>query len=387
MTATHPASQGAKFLPHPFHYGAGAPVFDYRFVISTGQFNNWADGDSIKIVFAYGIGLGFEGLRKNMDKAMEAYYSGERSIIGDPAHPTPFASDYRADGHFLLPIPPPIPELRYSAADQKCDLVWDDIAERTPDTFLGRVDFEGYKVYRSKYNASSWEMIYACDNVSGTTLIKDTEEKVLNPKLLPSGDTLYWGTSQYDNATNYTYIPVNLPEVRHTFVDTGGVFLGRRIERPLNGLKYYYTVVAYDPDKMATYGLPSIESARSNYRKSESGAPEPVIPVAGSAPITASGKPDLSQVRVVPNPYRGAALFETRFEHKINFINLPAQAKISVFSMTGDLVKEIYHNDANRGAEVWDLISRNNQAVVSGLYLYVVESGGDKSIGKMLIIR
>ena len=324
MTGTHPASLQMKFLPHPFQYGAGAPVFDYRFVHSTGPFMNLVDGDTIKCVFAYGVGWGIEGIRKNLDNAEKAYYSGTRSIIGDPAHPTSFASNYRDDGHFLLPIPPPIPELRYSAGNESVSLVWDDVAERTPDSFLGTVDFEGYKVYRSKYNASSWEVIYACDNKAIPTLIKDTDGNILNRKITPGGDTLSRGDPGYDTTTVFTSLLVNLPDIRHTFVDTGGTFLGKRIERPVNGLRYYYVVVAYDPDKMATYGLPSIESSRANYRKNTSGAPEAVIPIAGTS-VTTGGKSDLSRVRVVPNPYRGSALFETRFEHKV-FFHQPSTA-------------------------------------------------------------
>jgi hypothetical protein len=56
--------------------------------------------------------------------------------------------------------------------------------------------------------------------------------------------------------------------------------------------------------------------------------------------------------------------------------------------MTGDLVKEIDHSDATNGAEAWNLISRNNQKAVTGLYIYAVETpDGDKKIGKFLIKR
>jgi len=387
MIGAHPSSQGKKFLPLPFDIGA--PTFDYRYMIGTGPFMNWADGDTIKLVYAYGVGLGLQGLRSAMDNAMIAYYSGNRVIIGDPAHPTAFNSDYHQDGHFSLPIPPEIPELRYSAGNESVSMVWDNRAEITPDNFLGTLDFEGYKIYRSKYDAASWQMIYACDNRSDVVLVKDTYNNILNQKVTNTGDTLTSGTTAWNNMTDTTqfhYVKVNLPPIRHAYTDTGGTFLGRTIERPVNGLKYYYTVVAYDPDKPA-YNLPSIESAKSNYKKAASGAPEPVTPVAGTAPVLSNGKADLSLVKVVPNPYRGSALFESKFEHKVYFINLPVQAKISIYTMAGDLVKEIFHNDASHGAEIWDLISRNNQAIVSGLYIYVVESGGDKKIGKMLVIR
>jgi hypothetical protein len=35
----------------------------------------------------------------------------------------------------------------------------------------------------------------------------------------------------------------------------------------------------------------------------------------------------------------------------------------------------------------WDLISRNTQAVVSGIYLYSVESESGNQVGKFVIIK
>jgi hypothetical protein len=54
--------------------------------------------------------------------------------------------------------------------------------------------------------------------------------------------------------------------------------------------------------------------------------------------------------------------------------------------MSGDLVKMIEHTDGS-STESWDIVSRNNQAVVSGLYLYVVETDNEKATGKFVIIR
>ena len=97
----------------------------------------------------------------------------------------------------------------------------------------------------------------------------------------------------------------------------------------------------------------------------------------------------MGNIKVVPNPYKGTALFESRYEDKVRFTNLPPSCKISIFTITGDLVDTIYHNDAT-DAHLWDLISRNRQKVVSGLYIYVVETEEPeykKEIGKFVIIR
>jgi hypothetical protein len=98
---------------------------------------------------------------------------------------------------------------------------------------------------------------------------------------------------------------------------------------------------------------------------------------------------DMSKIRVVPNPYKGTALFESRYEDKIRFTNLPPSCKISIFTITGDLVDTIYHGDGT-DAQLWDLISRNRQKVVSGLYIWMVETEEPeykKEIGKFVIIR
>jgi len=360
MEGNHPASLNQKFLPHPFNYLAGAPTFDYRYICSTGPFNGWAADDSIRLVYAYGVGMGLGGLREVLDNAMYAYYSG--SEWSSPANP----SNFDEDAHWILPVPPAIPSLNYSPGNRSVLLRWTDEAEYTIDIFLGTVDFEGYKIYRSKYNASNWELIFACDDGIGPTKVFNTAGECMNP--ISGSDTTL----------------IDLPDLVHTFVDSGGTTpWGTEVEKPINGLPYYYAVVSYDPDKTVEWGMPSIESAKSNYKKDPAtGAPAPVIPI-----FATSVGGSLDQVNVVPNPYKGTSLFEARYEDKVQFTHLPAKCKISIFTLTGDLVKEIYHNDYDSGVAEWDLITKNNQSVVSGLYIYVVENESDKKIGKMLIIR
>jgi hypothetical protein len=74
----------------------------------------------------------------------------------------------------------------------------------------------------------------------------------------------------------------------------------------------------------------------------------------------------------------------------IHFINLPHRCTIRIFSIDGDLVREIEHDypkDSPRSMhERWDMITRNTQAVVSGIYYYSVESEYGSQIGKLVII-
>ena len=391
LTAQHSAStqlgKNYHFLPIPFDLNA--PTFDYRWLTSSGPFNNFKPGDKIRLVYVAGVGMGLQGMRENLDNALQAYYAGSKH--SNPYNPS--APD--EDDHYVLPIPPPIPNLTYTPLAGGARLVWDNIAETTEDAMLGRVDFEGYKVYRSLYNASNWELVAAFDNVDEPVLLKNTEGNVVNAKKDPgSGEIIPYTDSRWDDINEEHFVKVDLPPIANSYDDYGGEFLGRDVPAPINGLQYFYAIVAYDPDKEETADQPELESqesAKSNYMKHPStGAPLSVVPTNMYTEQSLSGKSleDLG-IKVVPNPYKGTALFESRYEDKIRFTNLPPACKISIFTMTGDLVESIYH-DNGTDAELWDLISRNQQKAVSGLYVYVVETDQpeyDKFVGKFVVIR
>ncbi len=105
---------------------------------------------------------------------------------------------------------------------------------------------------------------------------------------------------------------------------------------------------------------------------------------------------DLSKIAVVPNPYVGAALWEPqrltssgRGERRIYFIHLPKEATIRIYTISGDLVKTIYHNSLNfDGQEPWDLTNQNGLDIAPGIYIFQVESPGLPSkIDKFAIIK
>ena len=366
MLGQHVASQGKRFLNNPLELGF--PQFDYRFLLTTGPFDI-PEGDTVKVVFALTCGKGLEGLRENSDNAIKAYYSGSQQ--GTPYNPNSLDEDV----HWNLPIPPEVPELSYSPMSGGVRLAWDTRAELSFDANLGRIDFEGYQVYRASYNPQDWEMIAAFDNRDEEVFIVDV-----------NGDTL-------NNE------PINLPEIQNQIEDVGGVNTwGDTIDVPLEGVPYYYAVSAYDGYKSAEEAgqelLPSY-SPLSNYKKSADNAPIPVFP--GTLYETGDTIPPIDRVLVVPNPYRGTAEWEQQYEDRVKFTNLPPVAKISIFSLSGDLIKVLEHTNG-QAEEYWDLISRNNQSVVSGIYVYVVEApdvrivGGsskdlEKYIGKFAIFR
>jgi hypothetical protein len=100
-----------------------------------------------------------------------------------------------------------------------------------------------------------------------------------------------------------------------------------------------------------------------------------------------------AQIRVVPNPYVESAAWDlepTRSDpsgRKIAFTGLPGDpARIDIFSLSGDLVRRLEHH-GGIGSVDWDLLSRNGQPVVAGIYLYVVEGPGLLHRGRLVIVR
>ena len=97
---------------------------------------------------------------------------------------------------------------------------------------------------------------------------------------------------------------------------------------------------------------------------------------------------DLSEIRVVPNPYIvGAEWEELQNVHQIRFMFLPPVCTINIYTLNGELVKTINHNNFT-GDEPWNVTNSSNQAVAFGVYVYVVTTpDGKKYTGKFAIIR
>jgi len=97
----------------------------------------------------------------------------------------------------------------------------------------------------------------------------------------------------------------------------------------------------------------------------------------------------LTNVKVVPNPYIVQSDFnETNYKKSIRFTRLPEKCTITIFTVTGEKVQELKHDNATDGNEIWDLRSYNNQEIAPGLYLYTVETpNGEKMVDKFAVVR
>ena len=180
-----------------------------------------------------------------------------------------------------------------------------------------------------------------------------------------------------------------------------------------NGFIYFYSVTAFDS---TGFGRTALElSGRRSATESDGVMPQ------GSV---REGK----SVWVVPNPYRGYRNIADRPSSwdltpngadptgtHIDFMGLPrGKWTIKIFTVSGDWVQTIQAADAvnesirtaipgpggtmmpgynrqqdnpNDGEASWNLISRNGQDIVSGIYLFTVESDGAMQRGKFVVIR
>jgi hypothetical protein len=61
---------------------------------------------------------------------------------------------------------------------------------------------------------------------------------------------------------------------------------------------------------------------------------------------------------------------------------------LSIYSLAGDLVRTLDNDGAEDIGQVrWDLVSRNGQNIVSGIYLYSIESQYGSQVGRFAILR
>lgn len=97
----------------------------------------------------------------------------------------------------------------------------------------------------------------------------------------------------------------------------------------------------------------------------------------------------MGEVFVVPNPFNIESGFGGKVgaEDKIGFYGLPEKCTIRIFTYSGQLVETIEHDDPVYTTD-WFQVTRNEQEIASGIYLYVITTpNGDKTSGKFIIVK
>lgn len=280
---------------------------------------------------------------------------------------------------YLLPSPPDIPKLKTVIANQNVTLYWSTNGENSVDPISNRKDFEGYRIYRTNPG-------------SELTLSGDLTEQL---NLIADFDSAH---NSYFNNTGFGFIKLNTPM---TFEgDTTKYWYKFDFPNQLNGFQYVYTVTAYDKGDSAQ-NLESLESSLlSNAQRIVVGTP--------------ANNNENAEIGVYPNPYYGSAIWDgsgakKEVLRKIYFYNLPSKCEISIWSLSGDLIDKLDHDAASYngsdiewfktysdgtqkfagGEHAWDLISREGQAIATGLYLFTVKDvvTGNIKRGKFLIVK
>ncbi|PIE51087.1 hypothetical protein CSA37_01605 [Candidatus Fermentibacteria bacterium] len=160
--AFQPSNPGPFPVVHDNPLSLGYLPFDYRFLLSAGPVN-LADGDTLHIVGGWVIGKGLEELRRNADIMLDAYYR---------------------DGGWGVPDVPPVPSFYYEAGDDQVQMVWNDNGEWYEP-------FGGYRLYRSVFNTTSWEL--AAEMNRGVYSFTDTT--------VTRGYPYYYALCVYDGET------------------------------------------------------------------------------------------------------------------------------------------------------------------------------------------
>ncbi len=105
---------------------------------------------------------------------------------------------------------------------------------------------------------------------------------------------------------------------------------------------------------------------------------------------------DLSKIALVPNPYNisdpninNYGWANSSQNYGLLFVGLPAVVTIRIYTENGDLVLEHVHNEISKsGLWKWDMVSRNQMIVSSGVYIVYFETPeGNSSYQKFVVVR
>jgi hypothetical protein len=101
----------------------------------------------------------------------------------------------------------------------------------------------------------------------------------------------------------------------------------------------------------------------------------------GMIAVMGSASDDVSNVIAFPVP------FVAKKHDKISFRNLPDSGSIKIYTVSGELVKEISFGPGRPDPLPWDVKNSDGQNLGADVYLYHVTSGENKKTGKIVIVR
>lgn len=322
--------------------GTGDPVA----ILTVGPFPVIYNDSTVTVDFAYVGGAEVPDIQSNSNFAQFAY-----------------------DHDYVLPVPPPAPRIKVVPSKNAATIYWDNTPESAFDiTSPDPNDFEGYRIY------------------AGTD--PDTLARVaqFDERTAPNDTTGF--------NTGFDAIRLDPPVV----IDGVTYHYSFQVSGLRDGFRTFLAVTGYD---IGNSQITSLESGFSALNR--------VAAIPGPSPGERSGDPV-----VFPNPYRVEARWDagknTR-DHYLWFTNLPPRCTVRIYTLSGDLLLEkefdgaTYAGEGTRGVfdpasglgkpalsgttMAWNMITREGQAIASGLYLFSVENAanGDTKRGRFLVVK
>ncbi|RMI01314.1 MAG: hypothetical protein D6681_10985 [Calditrichaeota bacterium] len=108
-------------------------------------------------------------------------------------------------------------------------------------------------------------------------------------------------------------------------------------------------------------------------------------------------KDDLDNIYVVPDPYIAVSTLERkvfnrdegRGERRIDFVNLPKECTVTIFTASGRVVVQLHHSAPEKNGRLsWDLRTKDGLEIAHGVYFYLVDAPGiGTKTGKFAVIK
>ena len=302
--------------------GQAAPPSDRRMLLSSGPFDMERD-DSQEISFAIVWARGED----NLDSVTRVK---QASVVADNL--------YRNNSRF--PQGPDAPELTTTESDGAVTLLWSNgpTSNNADDSYSAHnplladtnamYEFEGYEVFSfdgPDFDFATAELIAVFDLPNGVTEVRESDRNGSTEIVARGTDSGVQHSLQIDGLTNYS--------------------------------EHYYGVRAYaygaDTEVNRIIHGPIVTTA--------------VIPTRSPAEVS------LEDIGIVPNPYRGASVYEVaRDGRTVRFTNMPEVATVRVFTLSGSLVATLAKSGPERFLE-WDLSNDFGRTIGSGVYLVHVD--------------
>lgn len=176
----------------------------------------------------------------------------------------------------------------------------------------------------------------------------------------------------------------------YEFVDSG-VFVG---------FTYYYIVSCFDK---GYFKGKTVHNKTDNFICDEDpdnpatpGEPVECADAANVITMMVDAGAGIGEVYAVPNPYRtGTSAVSSAYYHNfpdgsIKFFNVPQEADIKIYTVSGDLVWETHHSDplGDQGVVSWNVKNKEGRDVGSGVYIFRCENNaGEDVYGRIIVIR